>query len=103
MAVDEKVLEYVIRSLLRGREKDINDFAAQFNKDYAVPDEDIDEIASRQDKLTPNDVMTLLRYAGRDFEYLNDPEPDDNKYMQYIQDAMKYRQIQKMMKEIKHE
>ena len=101
--MDEKKLELLLRSLFAGHEQQINDFTKQFDEDYAVPDEAIDEIMSRQDKLTPNDMLTLLRFAGRDFEYLNDPEPDDNRYLGYIQDAFKCRQIQKMMKELQHD
>lgn len=101
--MDEAELEYLLRQALKGKEADINNFVKQFNDDYKVPDEELDEIMSHSDKLTPNDVMTLLRFAGRDFEYLHDPEPDDNKYMGYVKDALKCRQIQKMMKELKHD
>jgi len=101
MTVDEDTLEYLLRKAFKGHEQDLNAFTKQFNDDYQVPDEELDDILTRSDKLTPNDVMTLLRFAGRDFEYLHDPEPDDNKYMGYVQDALKCRQIQKMMKELK--
>lgn len=101
--MDEQDVEFLIRKLFAGKEKDLNDFITQFNDDYNVPDETVDEIMSRQDKLTPNDIMTLLRFAGRDFEYINDPEPDDNKYMEYIQDALRCNKLQRMMKELKHD
>lgn len=101
--MSEDEVEYLLRSLLAGHEQDINDYAAQLEKDYEVPDEVIDEIASREGKLTPNDIMTLLRLAGRDFEYAHDPEPDDEKYMGYIRDALKCNRIQRMMKELQHD
>ena len=101
--MDEKELEYLLRELFKGHEADLNAFAQQLLDDYQVSDEELDEILSRSDKLTPNDVMTLLRFAGRDFEYINDPEPDDEKYMGYVRDALQCRQIQKMMKELKHD
>lgn len=101
--MDADELEYLLRTALAGHEQEINDYGAQFTEDYNVPDEVIDEIASREGKLTPNDIMTLLRLAGRDFEYAHDPEPDDEKYMGYIRDALKCNRIQRMMKELQHD
>lgn len=98
MDVDE--VELLLRQALAGKEKDINAFIKQFEDDYNVSDEELDEVLSHDGKYTPNDIMTLLRMAGRDFEYIHDPEPDPEKYMQYIKDAMNCRHIQKMMKEL---
>lgn len=47
------------------------------SKDYEVPDADLDALEHKQD-YSPNDIRTLLRATGMDYDFLTSDQLPDN-------------------------
>lgn len=61
------------RMLVRDNKDNLNELRDAIQADYAVPDDVIDSLENKE-KLEPNDIRTLARAVGMDYELLTSKE-----------------------------